>query len=143
MYWNPYYIEYSSDGHTPVVTASLIQMSLHIANDTKPTCVHMYKQPSLITYVYVRHTNPFVNSGILYNDISDHLRRLRLIGKRKPSIKSSEPLICKHRPISDMSMCPITYVLHEFDWTYLHKLDIYHGLTECIRQLNNVIYYFT
>ena len=74
--------------------------------------------------------------------ISDHLHILCLTDKRKPHKKTSEPLIFKHRPISEVATRYITSALQNTDWTYLHQLDVNNAFREITKQPNCVIIFF-
>ena len=76
---------------------------------------------------------------VIYCDISDHLPIFCLIGKQKPHKKQREPLIFKHRPISETAIHHITSALRNIDWTYLYQLDLNNAFKEFTKQLNDVI----
>ena len=99
---------------------------------TKPTRI-TYTSATLIDNIYVRDTTPFVHSGILFSDISDHLPIFCLIGKRKPSKTRNEPLIF------NVSIRHIKSALHQINWTHLHQLDINNAFKNFTEHLNCTI----
>ena len=105
---------------------------------TKPTRI-THTSATLIDNIYVRHTTPFVHSGILFSDISDHLPIFCLIGKRKPPKTRNEPLIFKHRPLSNVSIRHIKSALQQINWTHLHQLDINKAFKNFTEHLNCTI----
>ena len=105
---------------------------------TKPTRI-THTSATLIDNIYVRHTTPFVHSGILISDISDHLPIFCLIGKRKPSKIRNEPLTFKHRPLSNVSIRHIKFALQQIYWKYPHQLDINNAFNFFTEQLNYII----
>ena len=109
---------------------------------TKPTRI-THASATLIDNIYVRHTTPFVYSGILFSDKSDHLPIFCLIGKRKPSKTRNEPLIFKHRPLSNVSIERIKSALQQINWTHLQQLDINKAFKNFIEHLNCTIASYT
>ena len=109
-----------------------------ISTITKPTRI-THTSATLIDNIYVRHTTPFVHSGILFSDISDHLPIFCLIGKRKPSKTHNEPLIFKHRPLSNVSIRHIKSALQQINWRHLHKLNINKAFKNFTEHLNYTI----
>ena len=99
---------------------------------TKPTRI-THTSATLIDNIYVRDTTPFVHSGILFSDISDHLPIFCLIGKRKPSKTRNEPLIF------NVSIRHIKSALQQINWTHLHQLDINNAFKNFTEHLNCTI----
>ena len=105
---------------------------------TKPTRI-THTSATLIDNIYVRNTTPFVHSGILFSDISDHLPIFCLIGKQTPSKTRNEPLIFKHRPLSNVSIRHIKSALQQINWTHLHQLDVNKAFKNFTEHLNCTI----
>ena len=97
----------------------------------------MYWIPNKNVNLSIVYTTPFVHSGILFNDISDHIHIFCLIERRKPSKIRNVPLIFKHRPLSIVSIRHIKSALQQINWAYLLQLDI----NNAFKNFNEHLYY--
>ena len=117
---------------------SLFLTSGLIPTITKPTRI-THSTATLIDNIYISTKfGPKINSGILCEDISDHLPVITCIGKRKTKFKNA-PLTLKKRDITENSISNIANALKIRDWNYLEHLDINEAYSKFSAEFNKII----
>lgn len=127
--------------HTHKITSELLDAHFAanlIPTITKPTRI-THTSATLIDNIYVRHHDPYIHSGILFNNMSDHLPVFCFIGKLKTKVKPKEPLTFKYRPMPDTSVTLIMDAIRDIDWSYLNHMETELAVSNFANHLNTII----
>jgi len=105
---------------------------------TKPTRI-THTSATCIDNIYISAIHkPNIYSGILCEDISDHLPIINCVGISQ-SKQTRKPLIFKKRLINNDTTRNIANAIQNKDWKYLEQLDINQAYTNFTQEITSIL----
>jgi hypothetical protein len=108
---------------------------------TKPTRI-THTTATLIDNIYIKTSKHIqISSGIILNDISDHLPIFMFSETYQPT--KNEPLTFEHRKLNDETFQQISNALANIDWSCLNSYNAEDSYNTLIRNINDTVEHFT
>ena len=130
------YIKFETQKHTSDLLKTFFSASM-IPTITKPTRVTP-TSATLIDNIYIKNVHSQIYSGILCEDISDHLPIFCFVGG-KPKPKNNRSLNFKCRPMSSSSFQLISADIKDTDWKFLDNLSVQESFDAFYDTLNKIV----